>query len=242
MSALIIGSLVPDLHYFLPLPIDRDDTHTLEGLFWFSLPFGMVVYLVFHLLIKRPLVWLLPTSIAAKLVPFASGQSLLPRVKWTAVLISLYIGTATHLIWDAFTHGGAAAVQFIPLLQMTVFRVGDYPVRVYQVLQQCSTFGGLALIGLWCLRWLRMAPAYPLELPLLFSVRERNTVLLCSLLLSGVFALVAATTAPIASNGLLLVRNVLKSAVVEGMSVLGIVLLTYSVIWHLRAFRLQRFI
>ena len=34
-SALIIGSLMHDLSYFRFLPITREQTHSLAGMFWF---------------------------------------------------------------------------------------------------------------------------------------------------------------------------------------------------------------
>ena len=53
-SALAIGSVVPDLWYFVPFA-DRADSHSLAALFWFCLPAGLAAYALFHLLLKQPL-------------------------------------------------------------------------------------------------------------------------------------------------------------------------------------------
>jgi Domain of unknown function (DUF4184) len=38
-SALVIGSVIPDLWYFLPF-VGREASHSPAGLFWFCLPAG----------------------------------------------------------------------------------------------------------------------------------------------------------------------------------------------------------
>jgi hypothetical protein len=46
-SALVIGSVAPDLWYLLPF-IDRAQTHSLSGVLAFCLPAGLLLYLLFH--------------------------------------------------------------------------------------------------------------------------------------------------------------------------------------------------
>ena len=96
-SALAIGSVVPDLWYFLPLAT-REESHGLAGLLWFCLPLGALAYVLFHLLLKRPLIALLSSRLAA----FTCAG--LPPQRWSAVLASLLAGAATHIAWDAAAH------------------------------------------------------------------------------------------------------------------------------------------
>jgi hypothetical protein len=96
-SALAIGSMVPDLWYFVPLAT-RDASHGLAGIFWFCLPLGVLAYVLFHLLLKQPLIALLSPRLAA----FACAG--LPPQRWYAVLASLFAGAATHAAWDALAH------------------------------------------------------------------------------------------------------------------------------------------
>jgi Domain of unknown function (DUF4184) len=42
LSALVIGSLAPDLAYVLPLSVPRHKSHSLTGLLWFCLPVGLM--------------------------------------------------------------------------------------------------------------------------------------------------------------------------------------------------------
>lgn len=75
-SALVIGSIVPDAWYLVPL-LDRSDSHSLSGLFLFCLPLGLVL----ELLLRRSL-----------------------RAPWPAIALSIVVGALTHFVWDGLTH------------------------------------------------------------------------------------------------------------------------------------------
>lgn len=96
LSALVIGSVVPDLWYFAPGLLERDDTHSLPALFWFCLPIGAALYYAFHRLLKRPLLALWP-ALAARVAET-------PIANPAAVCSCIVIGALTHIAWDAVTH------------------------------------------------------------------------------------------------------------------------------------------
>ena len=60
LSALIIGSMIPDFNYFLPLGVTRFESHTWFALLWFSLPLGLVFYLIYHSLLAPVVYSFLP--------------------------------------------------------------------------------------------------------------------------------------------------------------------------------------
>ncbi|GAB5466418.1 MAG: hypothetical protein Kapaf2KO_18540 [Candidatus Kapaibacteriales bacterium] len=60
LASLVIGSIVPDFEYFIRLRLYSEHSHTLEGLFYFDLPLGIVIVLLFYGIIKEPLVNNLP--------------------------------------------------------------------------------------------------------------------------------------------------------------------------------------
>src|SRR5919204_4142590 len=134
-SALVIGSVVPDLWYFVPHMI-RAESHSVAGLIWFCLPVGVLIYMVYHIIAKEPLAALLPQALAARV---GMPRALLPEASWLAVIFSVLIGALTHLAWDALSH--AHAVDGVNVLQHT------------------STVLGTAFIVWWCWRKLRDAPA-----------------------------------------------------------------------------------
>src|SRR5262245_4263602 len=130
-SALVIGSVVPDLWYFTPF-VSRADRHSLEALAWFCLPVGLLAYAIFHLLLKQPLVAL----ISARLGAFSTTG--LPDKRWHAVVTSLLVGAATHLAWDALTH--------------------EYAIHGVNWLQHASTALGTLVIAWWVWRKLQCVP------------------------------------------------------------------------------------
>jgi Domain of unknown function (DUF4184) len=96
-SALVIGSVIPDLWYFLPL-VGREASHSPAGLLWFCLPVGLAAYVLFHVLLKQPLIAL----ISPRLASFACAG--VPAVPWYAVVASLLAGALTHIVWDPLVH------------------------------------------------------------------------------------------------------------------------------------------
>jgi hypothetical protein len=168
-SALAIGSIIPDGWYLVPF-LARDDSHSLAGLAAFCLPAGLLAYLAFHLLLKDPLVALLPRSIACRLAG-ALAQPL-PRVPWRAVIASLLAGAATHIAWDALAHE-------------------RWVVNGFQLLQHASTLAGTAVLVAWLRRWLRTAAASRLPPGCLLSSAARMAIVTLLVALSAGWALAA---------------------------------------------------
>src|SRR5450631_2612712 len=73
LSALVIGSLIPDAAYYLPMPEHfKQNSHTLLGTFSSSLPVGIFVLFIFYW-IAAPAAFLLPSphrdALQSKLTP-----------------------------------------------------------------------------------------------------------------------------------------------------------------------------
>src|SRR5262245_16929384 len=149
LSALVIGSMAPDSSYFLPWSVARSESHSFFGLFWYCLPIGLLCYVLFHVVLKGPLLALLPTAILRRLGDHALTFRALPLVSWSAVVVSLLCGAATHLLWDGFTHENGPGVIAFPILESHLFYVGYYDVNVYRLLQHGSTLVGFTLLTFW---------------------------------------------------------------------------------------------
>src|SRR5437899_2378733 len=78
LSALVVGSLAPDIFYFIPRVRQIGYGHTLPGLFFFCLPLGLAVLCLFHIFLKRPLISLFPASHQLRLLPIAKEFSFFP--------------------------------------------------------------------------------------------------------------------------------------------------------------------
>jgi hypothetical protein len=232
MSALIIGSMTPDIAFMLPIGVSRSESHSLPGLFWCCLPVGLACYVVFHVLMKRPLIHLLPPQAFARLQQFAINSWVLRWRNLLPVLASLLVGAITHLVWDNFTHRGSWAVRNIAWLRIHLYTGGGFWIYLYTALQWISSLIGLGLLAWWTLRWLRAAPlpaaaaAGPIQ-------REKRWVIVLLMALTSM-AMGALEVRPymipeaIASTQELVIRGMLGA-----VSGFGLALLAYCAIWNL---------
>src|SRR5271156_459204 len=114
LSAVVIGSMVPDFGRFLPWQPARFETHSADALLTFCLPVGLATYWMFQWLIKRPLIELLPPGAYARWRDFSTPASLESLKDWVLAACGVLFGAVTHLVWDAFTHEGARGVRMFP--------------------------------------------------------------------------------------------------------------------------------
>jgi hypothetical protein len=156
-SALVIGAMAPDFEYFMRLRVLATISHTLAGLFFFCLPVGMLVLVVFHRMIKRPAALLLPDWLRCRIEAAMSQRRVRPSDAGV-IGVLLVAGAATHLAWDSFTHPGGWAVQRWPALSMPVGTVFGLHVAVYKLLQHGSTLIGLVVLVLVTAAWVRRQP------------------------------------------------------------------------------------
>ena len=233
LSALVIGSLTPDLAYFLPLRIPRGASHSPLALFWFCLPMGFAVYVVFHAFLKRPLVSLFPSSLRRRLIPAADPPGGLPAASWAGVLVSLLAGATTHIVWDAFTHSGAPAVRRLGVLVQPLLPAGGRPEFGENALQLLSTAVGFLVLGLLALRWLRRAVPSATDEGFAIAPRVRAGLLTLLLLAWGLFALPLA--APLLRHGLnpRALEEFFVRALVVGSSASAIALVAFGWLWQL---------
>ena len=161
LSALIFGTFAPDLEFFLRFAPKGPFGHTARGLFLFCLPVGFGVFWIFHDLVKEPLAALMPRAIRERIVPGVYPMSLRRPLQLALIVVSILIGSLTHLLWDSFTHGGYWPGRHLPAL----WEVFTWPVvgevHLYKLLQYVSTVLGLVVVFFWVLHWARTAPVQP---------------------------------------------------------------------------------
>lgn len=226
-SALVIGSIAPDLWYLLYL-VDREHAHSVPGLFWFCLPAGLLLYTAFHRLFKEPILALMPALLAARLASWTCRS--LPRVPWRAVVVSLLAGSIAHLAWDALTH---SSVLFV---DRAVIAIKGYDLQARQLLQHGSTLLGSAFLAGWLWRKLRARPAARppglavLPMPL-------RAVILAALLFLSIWPFwhVAFDVPASKLADVILLRGVLRGGATSGLSALGLALLAYCLLWRWHA-------
>ena len=165
-SALVFGSISPDFGYFVSLPGEYY-SHRFPGLIFFDVPVAFILLLLYHAFLKWPLVAALPKSLQRRLITPARGFSYGPPKRFGLILLSLLVGSTTHVVWDSFTHDYGWMVE-----QFSIFRTPIGGIPLYTLLQWLSTLSGISLLTYWLTRWLPTAPQSD-ELPGGFSARVK---------------------------------------------------------------------
>lgn len=159
-SALVAGSLAPDVPFFADSLVHGafgfgDFTHSPLGVPTADVAIAAALVAGWHWLLRDPLVALLPArwADAADALTAPAGRRRGPAdVGW--FVLSAVAGATTHVVWDAFTHGGRIGVRLLPVLDRTVL---GRP--LYYDLQFTTSLLGLGIIAWYAARALRAAAA-----------------------------------------------------------------------------------
>ncbi|WP_370095967.1 DUF4184 family protein [Streptacidiphilus sp. MAP12-20] len=159
-SALVAGSLAPDVPYFLDsvLPgtygIGRL-THRPWAVATLDVAVAAGLAGAWHGLLREPLTALLPQDLADRVAVLTrpTRKEVTPAdAAW--FVASAGAGALTHVAWDAFTHHGRFGERHWPALGHRIN--GRMP--VYQALQWASSVAGLAALAYTGGRTLRATP------------------------------------------------------------------------------------
>lgn len=147
LTGLIIGSLMPDFEYFLRMKIKSDFSHTLEGVFLFDLPLGIVTAFIFHNIVRNNLFDNLPYILKSRVIVFKNfNWNIYFKKNWLVIIFSIIIGTFSHILWDSFTHDtGYFAQKFEVLIQSV--ELFNKKIPILKILQHLSTFIGAFVIA-----------------------------------------------------------------------------------------------
>jgi Domain of unknown function (DUF4184) len=142
----VIGSMVPDFGYILPIHPLRAVTHSAVSLVTFSLPLGLLAYWLFQRWMKVPLLNLLPDQAYLRWRPFAAPAVASSPRQWFLAAGGVLLGAATHLVWDGFTHEGARGMRMMPELDDWRFELHGHALIGARLLQDGSSMLGLAIV------------------------------------------------------------------------------------------------
>ena len=230
-SALVIGAMAPDFHYFLGLRIDATRSHSLAGAFYFCLPVALVTLWLFHRILKPAMISLAPEWHQARLARFAAPFRFGPGKRFAVILLSLLVGTFSHLLWDSFTHNHGWVVKQFPVLRTVVWRqvAGGRP--VYALLQHASSLVGMAILAIAYRRWARAASPQAVPADLRLSPRLKLAVVAGI----GAGALVMASLYAFVRYGDAERMSILVShAAISFVTLTFLGLLAFSLWWHRR--------
>ncbi|WP_406086281.1 DUF4184 family protein [Streptomyces virginiae] len=164
-SALVLGSFAPDTFYFTDAVVEGvlvygAFTHSLPGVF--TLDAVLTAVLVgFWLLLREPLIALLPRDWRGRVHAFVRGEVWRERSRPAALVcwfyVSAAVGSLTHVGWDSFTHNDRWGTNALPDLAEPL----AYGLPGYSFLQY-----GTSAVAACALLWftvtaLRRLPALP---------------------------------------------------------------------------------
>lgn len=162
MAPLAIGSMAPDIPYFIEYYVAK--SHEWSTVLPFYLPLGFGITLLWYFLLRRPFYQLLPYFFPAN-NPLLQTDGILNHLwRFVWVAISVLIGIATHLVWDGLTHDDHRTFMLKDTLATTL-QLGHFEMPLYRVLQYVSSGFGLLVVTIYlalCFKYrLAVSQRYP---------------------------------------------------------------------------------
>ena len=155
--------MIPDLPLFVPVASGYGVTHSPLGLFSTDLPLGLAAFIMYQLVLKRPLFALLPAMIQRRCAILARSQLEWSAGFWLRASLAVVVGASTHLAWDSFTHRDRVATRFFPALNKPGLTILGHPQPIYEILQYGCPLVGLPVLMLLLWAWLRRQPPEPTD-------------------------------------------------------------------------------
>jgi hypothetical protein len=157
LTALVIGSMSPDFEFFIHFYPLRGPGHTMLGSLYFNLPLVFLTAVLFHHVVKKPLIYCLPEIIGKRFYKMAEDKwSVFTIRNFLTFAYSALIGMATHFFLDAFTHPWYLFKKLVPQLTRVVFSIRissiAYNLPVYNIIHLVVTLAGFAVILYFLLR------------------------------------------------------------------------------------------
>jgi hypothetical protein len=117
VTALFVGSMVPDFEFFFQLREVENIGHHWYGILLFDMPIALLLAYLFHGLLRNVLIQHLPSFLKSRVINCKSFD-------WNAhvrrypfsVAFSLVVGIFSHIVWDGFTHDDGFFVSKMPFL------------------------------------------------------------------------------------------------------------------------------
>lgn len=142
MTGLVVGSMLPDFEYFIRLKLTGTHGHTLPGIFYFDLPLGIILCFVFHNIVRNSFIDSLPQFLYVRFSDFGHfNWNRHFQKNFIVVIISLLVGTASHIFWDAFTHPTGFFVERTEALS-DIINIHSLQIPIYKILQHGGTLVG----------------------------------------------------------------------------------------------------
>ena len=157
LTALVVGSMAPDFEFFIHFYPLRGPGHTLLGSLYFNLPLIFLTAVLFHYVVKKPLIYCLPESLGSRFYTMAQDKwSIATPRNFMVFTYSALVGMLTHFFLDAFTHPLQMFQNVAPFLVKRLFTIrfygAEFGLPVHNVIHLAVTAIGLGVILFYLMR------------------------------------------------------------------------------------------
>ena len=162
--AIAVGTISPDLEFFVRGRIERTIGHTAHGALLLDVPLGLAFLMLLNWFAVPAIQALLPPSLAHLGPALDRAVAVLRRTSTdlrslAGIVVALLIGAGSHILWDAFTQAAAVDPTGTPYrslawLDRFPFTIGEASFALHSVLHWLSTAGGLVVVMIALDRWI----------------------------------------------------------------------------------------
>jgi hypothetical protein len=146
MTGLIIGSMAPDFQAFFMPGSDKSHTHTWWGVLWFCLPVSLLIAFLYHQFVREMFITHLPRWFQIKYARYKDFDWMNHfKRHWLVILISVLIGSTSHLFWDSFSHFDGFFIRGNRSLQGNA-EIGGKSVEIPFLIQYLNSAIGLLVV------------------------------------------------------------------------------------------------
>lgn len=146
VTALVIGSVIPDAESYLRMYAEKNLTHSWPGFFIFGLPVGLFLSFVFHNVVRNTLIDNLPGFIFRRLAPFKLfNWNDRFKQHWHIIILCMIVGGGSHFLWDSFSEFDGWLHQQMPVLRGNIL-IGEHQLEIAYLIQYISTLAGLLVV------------------------------------------------------------------------------------------------
>jgi hypothetical protein len=163
--------MAPDFEYFLRMNVQGIYGHTIAGIFYFDIPVALILAFLFHSVVKKNLIDSMPVFFQSRFSEVRHSNFREYFKDHKLIFIgSVILGTATHIIWDGFTHQRQFFVEAFPQIyegRTIPFLGAKYP--LWYALQFMSTIVGGTILTVYVL-FMKPAPGSYQRISILYWV------------------------------------------------------------------------
>ena len=156
MTAMVVGSMVPDVALYLGSRRGYDLAHSALGVVTVDVVGALVVVAVWFTVLRDPLVDLAPVAVRDRLAPSAR----LTRRQWQLAPVGALVGAISHVAWDSFTHDDRWGSDHVGWL-----RHNHLGLAGLKWAQYASGVLGLLVVGWFAIAYLRSLPPRDVHRP-----------------------------------------------------------------------------